>query len=233
MNGKTIGQRIKAARQRAGLSQAELADKMGRPYQSIGQWERDISSPKFSSLEEIADALGISIEELICGDKPEKGDSEPLSNPQTPLVSVQLSPDSLRDLTCRILQDVSDNLESHDIEQYKIWRSTFHPMLEKKFSEEAQKIKPVEVKRTESVEVKMMDHPEALVPIDWAIANDIELFSSFILPASELSWADIPQYFTSKNLHMLADKDGMDGALPLLGQLIFLRKRIKGKYAEH
>lgn len=61
-----IGKRIVIARTNAGLTQAELAKRMDIPYQTIGHWERNMSSPKFSSLERLADALGINVETLIC-----------------------------------------------------------------------------------------------------------------------------------------------------------------------
>lgn len=61
----TTGQRIKAARKKAGMTQAELAGKLGIPYQSIGQWERDLRSPKIETLHRIANALLISVRELM------------------------------------------------------------------------------------------------------------------------------------------------------------------------
>ena len=61
-----IGERIMIARKNAGLTQAELAKRMDIPYQTIGHWERNMSSPKFSSLEILANALGINVETLIC-----------------------------------------------------------------------------------------------------------------------------------------------------------------------
>lgn len=63
----TIGERIKIARTNAGMTQADLAKIMGVPYQTIGHWERNVSSPKYSSLEKVAQALNISIETLILG----------------------------------------------------------------------------------------------------------------------------------------------------------------------
>ena len=63
----TIGERIKIARTNAGMTQADLAKIMGVPYQTIGHWERNASSPKYSSLEKVAQALNISIEALILG----------------------------------------------------------------------------------------------------------------------------------------------------------------------
>lgn len=61
----TTGQRIKAARKKAGMTQMELADKLGIPYQSISQWERDTRNPKYDSLQRIAAALGVDWTELV------------------------------------------------------------------------------------------------------------------------------------------------------------------------
>lgn len=55
----TTGQRIREARKKAGLTQAQLAEKLGIPFQSISQWERDIRHPKRETMERIADALGV------------------------------------------------------------------------------------------------------------------------------------------------------------------------------
>jgi len=63
----TIGERIKEFRLRAGLTQSELAEKLGIPYQSIGQWERGLRSPKYETLQKIAKALQIPAYELIDG----------------------------------------------------------------------------------------------------------------------------------------------------------------------
>lgn len=53
----TTGERIKAARKKAGMTQAELAAKLDVPFQSISQWERDIRNPKHETIEKIAHAL--------------------------------------------------------------------------------------------------------------------------------------------------------------------------------
>lgn len=60
----TTGQRIKAARQQAGLTQTELAEKLGIPFQSISQWERDTRKPKQETLLKIAKALGVHLRDL-------------------------------------------------------------------------------------------------------------------------------------------------------------------------
>ena len=76
-----IGERIVIARTNAGLTQAELAKRMDIPYQTIGHWERNMSSPKFSSLDRLADALGINVETLICGQAAEDTEDTVKENP--------------------------------------------------------------------------------------------------------------------------------------------------------
>ena len=56
----TTGERIKAARKKAGMTQAELAEKLEIPFQSVSQWERDIRNPKKETLEKIAEKIGFS-----------------------------------------------------------------------------------------------------------------------------------------------------------------------------
>lgn len=66
----TTGQRIKAARKGAKMTQAELAEKLGIPYQSVSQWERDTRNPKYETLKKIADAIGVEWYTLV---PPEEG----------------------------------------------------------------------------------------------------------------------------------------------------------------
>lgn len=61
----TTGQRIKAARKIAGITQADLAEKLNIPFQSISQWERDIRKPKLETLEKLSKALDVSIAYLL------------------------------------------------------------------------------------------------------------------------------------------------------------------------
>ena len=56
---------ITAARISAGLTQAQLAERIGVAPQQIGAWERSVRKPKIDALLRIADALGCDIKELI------------------------------------------------------------------------------------------------------------------------------------------------------------------------
>jgi transcriptional regulator with XRE-family HTH domain len=64
-NDKQIGLRLKTVRKEAGLTQQQLAKRLGIPYQSVGQWERGIRNPKIETLQAIADAIGVSLDYLL------------------------------------------------------------------------------------------------------------------------------------------------------------------------
>ena len=49
----------------AGLSQEELADRIGVPQQTIAFWERSGKTPRSEALPRLAEALGVSIEMVL------------------------------------------------------------------------------------------------------------------------------------------------------------------------
>lgn len=61
----TIGERIKAARNKAGLKQSDLAEKLGVAVITIGQYERDKRQPRLEQLQAIAAALDVPMPELM------------------------------------------------------------------------------------------------------------------------------------------------------------------------
>lgn len=69
----TIGEKIKRARKKAGLTQKQLGEKMGVSFQSIAQWENDLRNPKLDTLIRIAKALGVPVASLIPGNPVEIG----------------------------------------------------------------------------------------------------------------------------------------------------------------
>ncbi len=88
----TIGERIKELRKQQGMTQSDLAKKLGIPYQSIGQWERGIRTPKSKTISRIIDALGVDISVFLQGlvsfeeiseemDMPIESVKETLTNP--------------------------------------------------------------------------------------------------------------------------------------------------------
>jgi transcriptional regulator with XRE-family HTH domain len=61
----SLGQRISAARRDAGLTQQQLADKLGTTQRVVTYWEREAVGLKAEQLTSLADALGISLDKLM------------------------------------------------------------------------------------------------------------------------------------------------------------------------
>lgn len=65
MNKELVGRRIKKARISAGLTQKQLADKVGVVQNYIGMIERGISVPSLPTIISLADALNVKLENLL------------------------------------------------------------------------------------------------------------------------------------------------------------------------
>lgn len=61
----TTGERIRAARKNANMTQAELAQKLGISYVGVSQWENGLRQPKYETLKKIADAIGVEWYDLV------------------------------------------------------------------------------------------------------------------------------------------------------------------------
>ena len=68
----TFGERLLEYRTHEGLSQEKLAEKVGVTRQTVSKWETNQSVPDFDKIIPLCEALGISTEELIKGEKEEK-----------------------------------------------------------------------------------------------------------------------------------------------------------------
>lgn len=60
-----ISEKIKSLRKKAGMTQEQLADRLGVSGQSVSKWENEISMPDISLLPFIAECFGVSIDELF------------------------------------------------------------------------------------------------------------------------------------------------------------------------
>lgn len=65
MNKKTLGMMIASLRKEQGMTQLELAEKMGVTDKAVSKWERDLSCPDVNSLPKLAEVFGISVDELM------------------------------------------------------------------------------------------------------------------------------------------------------------------------
>lgn len=66
---ETLGKRIAALRKEKGLTQEQLAEKVGVSAQAVSKWENDVSCPDITLLPLLADLFDVSVDELL-GVKP-------------------------------------------------------------------------------------------------------------------------------------------------------------------
>ena len=69
MNQIKIGKFIAERRKKANLTQMQLAEKLGITDKAISKWERGIAMPDTSIMLALCEILGISVNELLCGEK--------------------------------------------------------------------------------------------------------------------------------------------------------------------
>ena len=80
MNASEFGQFISEMRKKNKLTQAELARKLDVTDKAVSRWERGLGFPDINTLEALADALGISLLELMQAKQNEN--NEPISTEQ-------------------------------------------------------------------------------------------------------------------------------------------------------
>ena len=64
---ESIGNRISKYRREKGLTQEELAAKLGVSSQAVSKWENDASCPDISLLPHLCKVLGVTTDELLTG----------------------------------------------------------------------------------------------------------------------------------------------------------------------
>ena len=96
MERKSIGTLIAALRRANGLTQKQLADRLGVSDKAVSRWERDESLPDLTLLPVIADLFHITVDELLRGEcrAQQSGAAEPQISPD---------PERLKKQTRRVL----------------------------------------------------------------------------------------------------------------------------------
>ena len=69
MDQVKIGKFIAECRKKVNLTQMQLAEKLGITDKAVSKWERGIAMPDTSIMLELCDILGISVNELLSGEK--------------------------------------------------------------------------------------------------------------------------------------------------------------------
>ena len=65
MKNQTFGAMIAAMRKENGMTQLELAEKMGVTDKAVSKWERDLSFPDIHSIPKLADVFNVTVDELM------------------------------------------------------------------------------------------------------------------------------------------------------------------------
>lgn len=67
MDNKIVGKFIAECRRVKGLTQQQLADQVNLSNKTISKWESGAGSPDIGNLTSLADALGVTVDELLRG----------------------------------------------------------------------------------------------------------------------------------------------------------------------
>ncbi len=65
MERQTFGEMVAALRKEKGMTQRELAERLGVTDKAVSKWERDLSIPDVSAIPILAETFGISVDELM------------------------------------------------------------------------------------------------------------------------------------------------------------------------
>ncbi|MEO3415865.1 helix-turn-helix transcriptional regulator [Roseovarius sp. CAU 1744] len=64
----TFGDRVAGAREQTGMSQADLAKRLGIKVKTLVSWENDVSEPRANKLSMMAGLLNVSLRWLLTGE---------------------------------------------------------------------------------------------------------------------------------------------------------------------
>jgi transcriptional regulator with XRE-family HTH domain len=81
MTEETLAMRLKRLRERAGLSQPQLAQRAGVPLSTLRGWEQGRREPSLGAAAKLARAMGITLDELA---GLSRSDPPPPDHPQQP-----------------------------------------------------------------------------------------------------------------------------------------------------
>ena len=75
----TLGEKIKACRQAAGMSQEKVAELVGVSRQAVTKWEANQSAPNTENLFKLAEILGTTVDFLLASREAENFPAEQIS----------------------------------------------------------------------------------------------------------------------------------------------------------
>ncbi|MCD8027870.1 MAG: helix-turn-helix domain-containing protein [Erysipelotrichaceae bacterium] len=64
---QTLGHMIVRLRKEKGMTQVELAEKLGVTDKAVSKWKRDLNYPDIGTIPQLAEILNVSVDELLQG----------------------------------------------------------------------------------------------------------------------------------------------------------------------
>ena len=87
----TLGERIKACRQHAGMSQEKVAELVGISRQAVTKWESDQSAPNTENLFKLAEIFGTTVD-LLLNSEEESNETTVVECDTTPVTAAATEP---------------------------------------------------------------------------------------------------------------------------------------------
>lgn len=111
-----LGKKIRAHRDELGLTQAELADKLGLTYSSVSQWESGRATPRTPILRQLADLFDTTVADLMGEDASEAVRPNGAQYVTLPVLVAghageftdEFGPDEVADVPVSVLERVND-----------------------------------------------------------------------------------------------------------------------------
>lgn len=113
----TFGDRLAGARERAGMSESDLARRLGVKLVTIKAWENDRSEPRSNRLAMLAGMLGVSLPWLMTGE----GDGPEVPQESSP-VSALLG--DIRDIRAQLVRSSDRLVEVEKALRHKLLAET-------------------------------------------------------------------------------------------------------------
>jgi len=102
----TFGDRLSGAREALGLSQSDLAKRLGVKLKTVRGWENDQSEPRANKLQMVAGLLNVSIMWLLTGEGDGLDGPETTTEPATDIRQLLLDLRQARSDHARLLDDL-------------------------------------------------------------------------------------------------------------------------------
>lgn len=196
-----LGKKIKQLRYRCGLTQEQLAERLGISPQSVSKWETAVTMPDISLLPALAEELGVSIDELF-----DLSPEQKLHRIENRLATEEELPaDVFREYEEFLKNRLPENKE--DWEAQRLLARLYHHRMEadsrrvKKYARAAILAKPEEKDCQ-----WLLDKAEGQHTWDWNVANHastIDFYKEVIEKDKGTPATPLPYYYLIDNL--LAD----------------------------